>query len=44
MARFVTLDDPEDLDQSRVTTHVRVTEQDFDLAVAALLGEREDSA
>ena len=44
MARLVPVDDLEDLHQPRVAPDDRVAEQDLDLPVAALLGQRDHPA
>ena len=44
MARLVLLDDPEDLHQRLVVLDDRVAEQDLDLPMAALLGQRDHPA
>jgi hypothetical protein len=44
MARLVLLDDPEDPNQQLVLANEAVAQQDLDLAIAALLGERDHAA
>lgn len=44
VARLVFLDNPKDIHQPAVAAHDWVTQQNFNLAVAAFLGQRNDPA